>query len=428
MRPPRARSDAQVSVEARDAPIGRAVRSESRAGEAGCEATASGARGPGIAHFRRAWFSPTESFLHHLVTGCRRTRPLLVGYERSCEETYPVACPTLALYPRRSRAARWLGVQTRWLGCDLHGGWDTTRLERALREHETRVLHAHFGPTGHEILPVQRRAGLPLVVSFYGYDVSALARDPRWRARYAELFARADRVLAEGPCLREGLAALGCPRGKIALQPIAIPVARYPFRERRRQEGGAVRMLFCARLTEKKGARTLLEALARVRADHPELRLRLAGDGPERAELLAAVDRLGLADAVDVLGAIPHSEFVKELEAADLFAQPSVTASNGDTEGGAPTTLLEAQACGVPILATYHADIPHVVVEGESALLAPERDAEALAANLERLLARPERWPAMGRAGRAHVEARHDTRTQADRLEDLYLELAVAAA
>jgi colanic acid/amylovoran biosynthesis glycosyltransferase len=406
------------------------MRSEAGAGEARCEAEAIRARGPGIAHFRRVWFLPTESFLHHLVTGCRRTRPLLVGYERDGEGSFPVACPTLALYPRGTLAARWLGVQTRWLGRDPHAAWDTARLLRALRAHRTRVLHAHFGPTGYRVLPVQRRAGLPLVVSFYGHDVSAPVREPRWRTRYAELFARADRVLAEGPCLREALAALGCPREKISLQPIAIPVARYPFRERGRREGEPVRILFCARLTEKKGARTLLEALARVRADHPglPLRLRLAGDGPERAETLAAVERLGLAGAVEVLGAIPHSEFVKELEAADLFAQPSVTASDGDTEGGAPTTLLEAQACGVPILATRHADIPHVVVEGESALLAPERDPEALAAHLERLLARPERWPAMGRAGRAHVEAHHDTRTQADRLEYLYVELAGAAA
>jgi colanic acid/amylovoran biosynthesis glycosyltransferase len=119
---------------------------------------------------------------------------------------------------------------------------------------------------------------------------------------------------------------------------------------------------------------------------------------------------------------------VKELEAADLFAQPSLTASDGDSEGGAPTTLLEAQACGVPILATSHADIPHVVVEGESALLAPERDAEALAAGLERLLAEPERWPAMGRAGRAHVLTHHDAGAQAERLEALYLELAGRAA
>src|SRR5262245_23258900 len=212
------------------------MRGAHESGAHGGAAAGSGAR-PGVAHFRRVWFLPTESFLHHLVTGCRRTRPLLVGHERDCQESYPVECPTLALYPRGSLAARWLGLRTRWLGADAHAAWDVPRLHRALGAHGAHVLHAHFGQTGHQILPVQRRSGLPLVVSFYGHDVSAPTREPRWRARYAELFERAERVLAEGPCLREVLVALGCPRAKIALHPIAIPVARYPYRDRHRREG-----------------------------------------------------------------------------------------------------------------------------------------------------------------------------------------------
>src|SRR5262249_41394805 len=178
--------------------------------------TAPAGAGPGGAHFRRVWFLPTESFLHHLVTGCRRTRPLLVGFERDREDDYPVDCPALALYPRRSLAARWAGLRARLGGARRR--WDVARLPRALRAHGARVLHAHFGPTGHQLLAVQGRSALPLVVSFYGHDASALARQPSWRERYAELFARAARVLAEGPCLREGLVALGCPRAKIALQ------------------------------------------------------------------------------------------------------------------------------------------------------------------------------------------------------------------
>jgi colanic acid/amylovoran biosynthesis glycosyltransferase len=107
----------------------------------------------------------------------------------------------------------------------------------------------------------------------------------------------------------------------------------------------------------------------------------------------------------------------------DIFIQPSVTAADGDTEGGAPTTLLEAQALGVPVVATYHADIPHVVAPGESALLAPERDSEALAACLMKLLDAPERWSAMGRAGRRFIEEHHDAPSQVARLEELYFSL-----
>jgi colanic acid/amylovoran biosynthesis glycosyltransferase len=358
------------------------------------------------------------------VAGARATRPLLVGYERAGGGPFPLPCPSVALYPPGSLAARWLAARTRLLGGDPYTRWTTPRLAWALLRHRARVLHAHFGYTGYQILGVKALTRLPLVTSFYGEDASKLPRDAVWQARFAELFATGERFLVEGPALRQRLVAIGCPPEKIAIQPISIPVARYPFRERRRRPGQRVRLLFCASLREKKGLVYALEALARVRADHPEVALRVAGDGPERAAALEAIERLDLGDAVELLGAVSHEDFVKELEAADLFVQPSVTARDGDTEGGAPTTLLEAQACGLPILSTLHADIPNVVGHGESGLLAPERDAEALAGHLERLLEEPERWPAMGRAGRARVERFHDARQQIERLERLYLELA----
>ncbi|HIG45415.1 MAG TPA: colanic acid biosynthesis glycosyltransferase WcaL, partial [candidate division Zixibacteria bacterium] len=73
-----------------------------------------------------------------------------------------------------------------------------------------------------------------------------------------------------------------------------------------------------------------------------------------------------------------------------------------------------------PVLATYHADIPEVVRDGESALLAPERDPESLAEKWLELAASPERWPAMGQAGRQHVETAHDVQHLTEQLEDRY--------
>ena len=113
-----------------------------------------------------------------------------------------------------------------------------------------------------------------------------------------------------------------------------------------------------------------------------------------------------------------------KLDRAHVFVQPSLTAPDGDSEGGAPTTLLEAQACGLPVLTTRHADIPEVVREDDSALLSEEEDVGGLAANISLLASGPERWASMGRAGRAHVEARHDVRRLATDLEILYATLA----
>ena len=100
--------------------------------------------------------------------------------------------------------------------------------------------------------------------------------------------------------------------------------------------------------------------------------------------------------------------------------QKSITAQNGNTEASAPVAILEAQATGLPVISSYHADIPEVVVDGKSALLAPERDVETLAKHLEYLVEHPDVWGAMGRAGREHVEQEYDVMVQVGKLEKIY--------
>ena len=82
-----------------------------------------------------------------------------------------------------------------------------------------------------------------------------------------------------------------------------------------------------------------------------------------------------------------------------------MTASDGDTEGGAPVTLIELSATGMPIVSTTHCDIPNVVRDGKSGLLAPERDVDGLAERLRWMIENSEKWPAMGKAGRDYVSA-----------------------
>ena len=123
------------------------------------------------------------------------------------------------------------------------------------------------------------------------------------------------------------------------------------------------------------------------------------------------------------LGYQPHDVFMREAAAAQVFLAPSVTAADGDTEGGAPVSLLEVQATGLPVVATTHADIPEVTRPGESAFLVPERDVDALAERLAFLLDHPELWPAMGQAGREHVQRSFDALAQGRKLEALYRSL-----
>jgi colanic acid/amylovoran biosynthesis glycosyltransferase len=377
---------------------------------------------PGVAHFRPVWYGATETFLYNIVRSARTTRPLLVGFERARAEAFPHAGPVLALYPPGSFAALRRRARLRIWGAEGDPGFVPRRVAPWLERNGARLLHAHFGDIGASLLPLQHQTRLPLITSFYGHDAGRLARLPAWHRRFRELFAAGETFLVEGPALERRLRELGCPPEKIQIQRIAIDIARYPFRARvSPPDDRPVRLFFCARFTEKKGLPQALEALARVR--DRSFRLRVGGDGPQRPEIDAAIRRLRLDGKVELLGMLSHERMIEELDRCDVFLQPSLTAADGDSEGGAPTTLLEAQACGVPIVTTDHADIPAVVDPGRSALLCPEADVVALARNLETLLAEPGRWGGMGAAGRAWVERHHDVAVEGERLEKLYAEL-----
>jgi colanic acid/amylovoran biosynthesis glycosyltransferase len=153
-----------------------------------------------------------------------------------------------------------------------------------------------------------------------------------------------------------------------------------------------------------------------------DFRVSLVGDGPLRGELEESCERLGLSGRVSFLGARTQDEVMALLARAHLFAAPSVTGRDGDEEG-IPTTLMEAMAVGLPVVATRHAGIPELVEDGVSGLLVGERDVDALAGALRTVLADPRRGVEMGAAGRARVASRFDAAATDARTVDLYREL-----
>src|SRR5262249_48370031 len=156
--------------------------------------------------------------------------------------------------------------------------------------------------------------------------------------------------------------------------PIAIDLARYP----RWTPEPQPRVLFAGRFIEKKGLLDALAAFARVRAQLPAARMIVVGDGPDEGHARDLVHRLACEDAIEFVGPKSHAELLRLVAAVTVLIHPSVTAADGDSEGGAPTILLEAQAIGTPIVATRHADIPHIAPEGQGVRLRDEHDVAAL--------------------------------------------------
>jgi colanic acid/amylovoran biosynthesis glycosyltransferase len=303
------------------------------------------------------------------------------------------------------------------------------------RRTRARVLHSHFGFVGWRDLGVSRGLGIAHVVTFYGVDVLFYpTMDPRWRDRYREMFTEIDLVLCEGPFMGQSIVALGCPPPKMRVHHLGIDLSLIPFEPRTWKPGETLRVLMSGSFREKKGFPYALEALARLRKTVP-LEITLIGDQHgeprtirEKEKILEAIDRGGLADCTRMPGYQPYRVVMEEARRHHVFLSPSVVAADGDTEGGAPVSLIEMSASGMMIVSTTHCDIPGVILDGKTGLLAPERDVDALVDHLHWIVAHPDRWPDMQRAGRTHMETEFDARRQGERLGAIYRELAAAHA
>lgn len=373
-------------------------------------------RRPVVAHLHHVFFEKSETFIHQTVTSLRRYHPILLAWEYRNLELFPFpAGDRYTLSSSRYSPSWWVEAFARRLEKrEIRG-------EKILYRRQAQLIHAHFGPSGVLAIRLARITSLPLVTTFYGNDMSQLGRDPFWRECYQVLFTLGHLFLVEGPHMRDRLVELGCSTGKIEIQRIAIPLANLPFRQRfPKKDGGKVIVIFSGRFVEKKGLLRALQALREVRRTHSDFEFRIIGDGPLKPEIEHEIRDNGMSPYVRLLGFLNYKDYLEQMANADLFLHPSVTAADGDSEGGAPTTILEAQALGLPVISTRHADIPYVVVPGESALLSDERDIAGLAANIIRLLTDQQCWPRMGAAGRHHVETFHDVRKEIPRLESLY--------
>ena len=178
-------------------------------------------------------------------------------------------------------------------------------------------------------------------------------------------------------------------------------------------DGGAD-IVSVGRLVAKKGFDLLIRAFAQL--DRPKIRLRIAGDGPEREALVALARAAGVADRVDFLGAKPHAEALALIRSGAIFALPCRTSSTGDRDG-IPVVLMEAMAAGKPVIAGRLETIAELVEDGVSGLLVPPDDVPALTEALRRLVDEPEAGKAMGFAGRKHVAEEFSDEINWDRLE-----------
>lgn len=177
-------------------------------------------------------------------------------------------------------------------------------------------------------------------------------------------------------------------------------------------EGRGTRLLFVGRLAAVKGLPILLESLAALSSEYPDIVLTLIGDGPDRAAIEEQAVRLGLNQNVDLRGYRSQAEVREEMQQADIFVLPSFAE-------GVPVVLVEALAAAIPVVATRIAGVGELVEDGVSGYLVPPGDPGSLAECIRRLLEDPALRSRFGAAGRARVEKEFDVRRETARLHSI---------
>jgi teichuronic acid biosynthesis glycosyltransferase TuaC len=278
------------------------------------------------------------------------------------------------------------------------GRWAAPALGRALdelcRSWAVDLVHAHYAvPAGDAALRwiVRREAGLPLVVSVHGGDLSFAVRRRPGREAVARTLRSARAVLANSTQTGRAVEELiGPHEGLRIVHPggDVTPGASEPYAD--------PTIVTLAHLEPHKSQADVIRALAALRGRHPAVRYVLVGKGPDRPALEALARSLGVSDRVVFKGALPHSEALAELARCHVHAMPS----RHDAFGVAH---LEAMAAGVPTIAGAGTGAEDIARAGEGILLVRPGDVSALVRAIDRLLSDPGERRRLGEAGRRTV-------------------------
>lgn len=377
----------------------------------------------------RAYLARTETFVYNQIRTLRRHHPIVVAHHRRPGTEFVLEDVHVAEEALTRPLAALERAAYRTLKVPLPPAQAV--LERAIREHGTRLLHFHYLTDARFLLALKRRTGLPGVVSGYGYDVAGFPQ--MWGglgARYLRpLFGSLDAFLAMSDDMRRDLLALGCPEEKVVVHYYGSDTRRFACPQRSYAHEGPITLLCCGRLEPGKGQHLVLEALRHVqRRGRTDFRVVMMGDGPLRGRLEAQVAEYGWHDRVRLLGHVPYGSaaLVQEFWAADVFAHPSVTVKG--LKEGIPGTLVEAMAAGLPVVATWHAGIPAAVRDGEEGVLVGEGDVDALAEAFDALLGDEHLRERLGRAAAQRAREVLDVETRTPVLERFYDRLLAGRA
>jgi colanic acid/amylovoran biosynthesis glycosyltransferase len=368
---------------------------------------------PNVIFFNGRLLPASETFIRAQGEGLKKFTPYYVGARR---------VPGLSLPPERTLVVNQGGL----LGSVAEGLFKVSgfaeKFSRAVEQLKPVLVHAHFGVCGALALPLMPRLKVPLIVTFYGIDATMTDRYARQNSlstriylkRREQLKREADLFIGVSEFIKQKLIGQGFPAEKTIAHYYGVDTKQFQSEIQLPRQSI---VLFVGRFSEKKGCEYLLQAMAQVQEVAPEIELVMIGDGELKTELETLAAKL--LRRYQFLGFQTQSVVKSWMDRSMVLVVPSVTASTGDSEG-LPTVVVEAQAMGLPVVASHHAGIPQAVIDGETGFLTAERDIAGLATSILQLFRDPELWQRFSLNGKEHVEKNFNLHKQTTILESIY--------
>lgn len=380
-----------------------------------------------VLHTNPYWLRYNENWIYHQVNNlpdsvinnvfCQRTTNLDLFPVENIFKLSKTGF-TLQKYLRK--------MQLKPLQINLH----RKRLLKTAVQQQIDIIHSHFGHFGWSDMISPALKKFKHVVTFYGADVTQLPRKNKvWHDRYKELFQEADLILCEGTYMAKRIKELGCEPSKVRVHHLGVNVENIDFHPRKWNRKESLKILIASSFREKKGIPYAIRALGLL-AKEINIEITIIGDASgsfdsakEKARILKAINDMKLTEKVRFLGIQPYNVLIKESYLHHLFISTSVTASDGDSEGGAPVVLIDMAATGIPIVSSFHCDIPEVIIHEETGRLAIERNVNDIYDQIRWYIDNTHKWDDLLIKARKRMEMEYNAKTQGRRLFDLYRNL-----
>lgn len=268
----------------------------------------------------------------------------------------------------------------------------------SLKKNKVQVILAQYGTTSHRIVSISSFLKIPLITHFHGFDSSIDEVISKCNSYY-EVFRGSSKVIVVSKEMEKKLFDLGCPKEKLVYNPCA-PKKEFDLIT---PKFSKTQFLAVGRFANKKAPYYSILAFHKVVEKYPDAKLIMAGEGALLNTCKNLVKYLSLEKNVSFLGVITTEEYINLLNESLAFIQHSIKANNGDMEG-TPVSILEASSAGLPIISTYHAGIPDVVIHNETGFLCNEHDISKMSKYMFEVLENKDLAIKLGSNGKSRIK------------------------